>query len=75
MGHQQSKVKIVNTKASKKQSSGTYLMVYGKFFIALSCNQTADHRSILAGTAKNIELGEATTVSEAKAAIVADLDG
>ena len=74
-GHQLSKVKIVNRKASKKQSSGTYLMVNGKFFIALSSKQTADHRSILAGMAKNIELGEVTTVSEAKAAIAADLDG
>ena len=74
-GHQLSKVKIVNRKASKKQSSGTYLMVNGKFFIALSSNQTAAHRSILAGMAKKIELGEVTTVSEAKAARAADLDG
>ena len=64
-GHQLSKVKIVNKKASKKQSSGTYLMVTGKFFIALSSKQTSDHRSILAGMAKNMELGEVTTVSEA----------
>ena len=50
-------------------------MVNGKFFIALSSKQTVDHRSILAGMAKKIELGEVTTVSEAKAAIVADLHG
>ena len=74
-GNQLSKVKIVNRKASKKQSSGTYLMVNGKFFIALSSKQTVDHRSILAGMAKKIELGEVTTVSEAKAAIAADLHG
>ena len=74
-GNQLSKVKIVNRKASKKQSSGTYLMVNGKFCIALSSNQTADYRSFLAGMAKKIELGEVTTVSEAKAAIAADLHG